>query len=326
LTRTTLPNGQAVNYGYDELGRRSSRTAGGVTTKFLYDSADVVLDIGGDGSRVDYLNGLGIDKKLRQVSTGVGLYFLQDHLGSTTALTNATGGVIELKQYEAFGESMSSGLTRYLYTGREHDVAAMLIYYRARWFDSRQGRFMSEDPIGFNGGLNVYTYVDNNPLSYVDKYGLFSSVDRVLVQHFYFGQGRYKDISAWCNDYLADEAVQGLMRTVKNDVRTQLGSRIASGQPSKIRLHGQRTLYITTVFSFGVGIFHFYSVECDMSGDGCCANADCIIRFSAEDVFQDPLDLHQRLGIPIPYSEVGGRPFGFGLRCRDRFSVKICNK
>jgi RHS repeat-associated protein len=172
LTQVTLPNSQTVSYSYDALGRRASRTAGGATTNFLYDGMDVVLDRTGSSS-VDYLNGTGVDEKLRQISSGGGnLYSLRDHLGSTVALTDSIGSVLEREQYEAFGASAGSALTRYGYTGRELDSATGLMYYRARWYDPQQGRFLSEDPIGMLGGLNLYGYVANNPLSLVDPMGL----------------------------------------------------------------------------------------------------------------------------------------------------------
>jgi RHS repeat-associated protein len=173
LTQTMLPGGQTVSYGYDALGRRVSRTAAGVTTRFLYDGQDVVLDRGSDGSAIDYLNGLRIDSKLRQTATATGTrYFLQDHLGSTAALTDASGNVSERMQYEAFGESAGSAITRYGFTGRERDPLTGLLYYRARWMDPQQGRFMIEDPIGFPGGPNLYLYVSNNPISRIDPLGL----------------------------------------------------------------------------------------------------------------------------------------------------------
>jgi RHS repeat-associated protein len=172
LTRATLPNGQTANYGYDSLGRRSSRTAGGVTTSFLYDDYDIVLDRGSDNSTDDYLNGLGIDNKLRQASsTTGGFYFLQDHLGSTSALTNSTGNVIERMQYEGYGEDNDSAFTRYSYTGRERDNLTGMLYYRARWYDPQQGRFFSEDAIDFVDGLNLYGYVSNNPTNLIDPSG-----------------------------------------------------------------------------------------------------------------------------------------------------------
>ncbi|MBI3653780.1 MAG: hypothetical protein HY231_22330, partial [Acidobacteria bacterium] len=89
-------------------------------------------------------------------------YFLTDHLGSTTALTDASGGVVERQQYEPFGASSGSSLTRYGYTGRERDEATGLMYYRSRWYDAQQSRFITEDPIGFaSGEANFYSYVGN---------------------------------------------------------------------------------------------------------------------------------------------------------------------
>jgi len=63
-------------------------------------------------------------------------------------------------------------LTRYTYTGREYDSDTRLYYYRARFYDPHIGRFVSEDPIGFGGGdVNLYSYVGNNGLNYLDPFG-----------------------------------------------------------------------------------------------------------------------------------------------------------
>ena len=174
MTQATLPNGQIVQYGYDALGRRSSRTAGGITTNFVYKAADVVLDRASDGSSIDYLNGPGVDNVLRQKSQSTGaLYFLHDHLGSMVGLTNASGNVVERTQYDPFGDSAGSSLTRYGFTGRERDAATGLIFYRARWYDPQSMRFLSEDPVGFAGGdLNLYGYAWQNPINYRDPFGL----------------------------------------------------------------------------------------------------------------------------------------------------------
>ena len=172
MTSASLPGGAVVNYGYDPMGRRASRTTNGLTTNFLYDGGDVVLDRGSDGNTVEYLNGTGVDDKLRQRSTTGPLYFLQDQLGSTAALTDAAGGVVERIQFEPFGNSAGSALTRFGFTGREHDGATGLIYFRARWYDPSQGRFVSEDPIGVAGGFNLYAYAGNNPVGLRDPFGL----------------------------------------------------------------------------------------------------------------------------------------------------------
>ena len=60
----------------------------------------------------------------------------------------------------------------YAFTGREWDPETGLYYYRARYYDPNAGRFISEDPIGFDGGVNFYSYVLNRPTRFVDPFGL----------------------------------------------------------------------------------------------------------------------------------------------------------
>jgi len=67
--------------------------------------------------------------------------------------------------------STGSLVNPFRYTAREADTETGLYYYRARYYDSNVGRFLSEDPIGFNGGLDFYTYVANSPLNFVDPSG-----------------------------------------------------------------------------------------------------------------------------------------------------------
>lgn len=57
------------------------------------------------------------------------------------------------------------------YTGRQFDSETGLYYYRARYYDPNLGRFMSEDPIGFRGGTNFYSYVQSNPIDATDPSG-----------------------------------------------------------------------------------------------------------------------------------------------------------
>jgi RHS repeat-associated protein len=181
LKQVTLPNGSTVSYKYDALGRRIQRSpSAGISTNFVYDGQDVVRDLNSDGSTVDYLNGLGIDNKLRLTDSRLAatgpLYFSQDHLGSTTALTNSLGAVVSQVSYDGFGNSAGNSFTRYDYTGRERDVDTGLMYYRARWYDPKVGRFISEDPIGFNGGdVNIYGYVGSDPANLNDPSGQWST-------------------------------------------------------------------------------------------------------------------------------------------------------
>ena len=175
LKQASKSGGVSVTYAYDALGRRIQRTSStGGTTKFVFDAVDVLRDLDGSGATIaDYFNGPGIDNKLRLTISGTASYFLADHLGTTRSLTDASGNVTSSLGYDSFGNVMSGlASTRYTYTGREIDSDSGLMYYRARWYDSRQGRFISEDPIGLLGGVNPFAYVKNNPLSFADPSGL----------------------------------------------------------------------------------------------------------------------------------------------------------
>lgn len=101
----------------------------------------------------------------------------EDGLGSITTLTAANGTVAETHTYDSFGNgnttNSTGSLTNYFrYTGREYDTESGLYFYRARYYDSSLGRFLSEDPVGFDEGTNSYRYVRNDPALLIDPSGL----------------------------------------------------------------------------------------------------------------------------------------------------------
>jgi len=102
-------------------------------------------------------------------------YYHADALGSVIALTDENGALKTQYTYDPFGNVTISGETSdnpFQYTGRENDGTG-LYYYRARYYSPELQRFISEDPIGLLGGdVNFYFYVGNNPLKWVDPYGL----------------------------------------------------------------------------------------------------------------------------------------------------------
>ncbi|MFN0138457.1 MAG: RHS repeat domain-containing protein [Pyrinomonadaceae bacterium] len=167
---------QKVRYRYDALGRRVTRNLGGgrEVTKFTYGGEDVLVD---DNfvTQTKYLNGTGIDNKIRSTTGSTTSYFLADHLGSTNGLANSSGALTASNGYDSFGNPTNAAFSsRYQFTGREFDNFSGLQYSRARFYDPNLGRFISEDPIGFEGGdVNLYGYVSNNPLNYYDPSGLF---------------------------------------------------------------------------------------------------------------------------------------------------------
>ncbi len=174
LKESSLSGGAVVTYAYDALGRRIQRTSSiSGTTKLVYDKLDVIRDLDGSGNTAaDYLNALNTDERLRQTVSGNPSYFIADHLNTTRALADASGSISTSLNYDSFGNlQRGSASTRYTYTGREFDADIALTYYRARWYDSPQGRFVSPDPIGFAAGVNLYSYVLNSPLVFSDPLG-----------------------------------------------------------------------------------------------------------------------------------------------------------
>ena len=115
-------------------------------------------------------------------------FYQQDHEGSVTHLTDASGAVIEKYRYDAFGTPtiyIASGTqltttaynNRFLFTGREYASAFSFYEYRERAYNPTLGRFMSEDPKGFDAGdYNLYRYCHNDPLALTDPMGL-SEID-----------------------------------------------------------------------------------------------------------------------------------------------------
>ena len=187
LVQAVTPSAGTVSYKYDALGRLVQRAPStGASTNFIYDGNDIVKDSNSDGSTVEYLNGPGIDNKIRQkgATSKTTYYFIQDHLGSTTALTGTTGKLVERITYDGFGNSAGSAKTRYGFTGRERDSLTGLMYYRARFYDPQLGRFISEDPIGLAGGINQFAYVGNNPQNRIDPSGLYETDVHYYLTYF----------------------------------------------------------------------------------------------------------------------------------------------
>ncbi len=159
-------------FQYDAYGRRINKTIAGATTGFLYDRANATQELSGTTPTANMLSGHVDEIFMRTDSTGA-YSFLADALGSTVALADGSGSIATEYTYGPFGNTSASGATTsnaFRYTGRENDDGS-LYYYRARYYNSQIGRFISEDPIQFRGGVNFYSYVQNNPITFHDPLG-----------------------------------------------------------------------------------------------------------------------------------------------------------
>jgi len=173
LIRIEHPEGTVQQRSYDPLGRRSERRVNGQSTRYVYDGAQAIGEIR-EGQSTTLLTSLSIDEMLARYSQQGARSFLTDALGSVIALTREDQSVLTSYAYSPYGQSQSSGAEEgnaSQYTARENDGTG-LYYYRARYYDAVLKRFVSEDPIGLAGGINVFGYVGGNPANGTDPLGL----------------------------------------------------------------------------------------------------------------------------------------------------------
>src|SRR3974390_3113055 len=124
------------------------------------------------------LQGDQIDQHLAFVQSSAAYWYLTDRLGSTRAVINNGAVVQDSLGYDGFGnityQTPSPSVTPlYFWTGRETDVETGLQFNRARYYDPSAGRWISQDPMGFDAGdSNLYRYVSNKPTNLEGSSGL----------------------------------------------------------------------------------------------------------------------------------------------------------
>jgi RHS repeat-associated protein len=193
LTSVTLPNsGGTVTFKYDPLGRRVYKQSPNATSIFAYDVDNLVETVNATGGEVaHYTQGLNIDELLAMQGGTTTDYFEADGLGSITSLSSSTGALASTYTYDSFGNTINStgSITNYFrYTARDFDTETNLDYYRARYYDPSTGRFVNEDPIDFQGGINFYAYARNNPIVITDPMGWSPCLTACLK--IYYGVSR----------------------------------------------------------------------------------------------------------------------------------------
>jgi len=165
---------------YDARGNRIQATRNGVVTRYTYDAAGNLLAEADESNNITryYIYGLGLLAMATPANQVYCYHF--NATGSTVAITDSTRAVVNKYAYDAFGnitgQQEATGLSQpFKYVGRYGVMAEPngFYYMRARYYDPKVGRFISEDPTGFDGGdVNLYAYVQNNPVMGIDPSGL----------------------------------------------------------------------------------------------------------------------------------------------------------
>lgn len=178
LTSIALPDGGTNTFTYYSDGRRLSKTdSGGQTTRYFYDGPNAIIETDNIGITVArYTSGLGVDKWISMDRSNASYFYHQDGLGSVTDLTNSNENNAVAYRYKIFGKiryQLGNLVNPNQFTGREYDKGTGLYYLRSRYYDDQIGRFLSFDPLGLTAGVNSYAYVLNDPVNYIDPFGLY---------------------------------------------------------------------------------------------------------------------------------------------------------
>ncbi len=176
LVAVTEGTNTIARYTYNRGGIRVSKTASGVTTSYVIDGSSIVEERLSTGGVTKHLQGPGIDNVLgMQDGAGTVTHLTRDHLGSIREEVSAAGSTVTQRLiYDPWGNTSASGATtnEWAFAARENDHETGLYYYRTRYYDSALGRFLSEDPSKWRGGPHPLAYAQNNPVRYVDAFGL----------------------------------------------------------------------------------------------------------------------------------------------------------
>jgi RHS repeat-associated protein len=184
--------GQTLAFRYDAQGQLVRKDIGGnPQAYFVWDNGQLLAELDGSGAtkRAEYSYYPGQDS-LHAIVAGTAKHYAHpDGMLNTIGLTDDQVGVSRTYDYDAWGQLIGgsdnanlNGVDRArfkgaLWLGPEVDVYFM----RARWYEPKTGRFLSEDPIGIKGGLNQYTFAGDDPVNGRDPSGLLSCGEGVVI-------------------------------------------------------------------------------------------------------------------------------------------------
>ncbi|MBU0910516.1 MAG: DUF2778 domain-containing protein [Proteobacteria bacterium] len=171
--------GSAIaGYEYDGNGRRVKKVVSGVATYYHYDADDkLIAETDGSGNALrDYIYLGNEPMAVKVYGAQAGLYdFINDHLGTPQVLVDSTGTTVWQAAYLPFGKAQVQTGTvsnNLRFPGQYYDAETGLHYNWHRYYDPQTGRYLTPDPIGLAGGINLYSYTHGNPVNAVDPWGL----------------------------------------------------------------------------------------------------------------------------------------------------------
>ena len=185
-----------ANYKYDIYGRRLQKNVNGTVTNFFWEGDNLSLELDENFQPIRrYVYGVGKDDvegyvELSEVTGGMfnqykqGWYsYIKDQVGTIYKVySDYTQQMIDTRTYDVFGNMVNQNGSSNGNLGfqcKYYDQESELNYFYHRYYNPVNGRFINEDPIGFEGGNNFFAFVRNNPINGDDPFGLKVNCKRI---------------------------------------------------------------------------------------------------------------------------------------------------
>jgi RHS repeat-associated protein len=177
LASVKTPDGFIWKYTYDALGRRILKEGPGKVIRFVWDRDVIVHQIENETTESTWIFAQDTFEPLCKLQDESIYSVISDHLGTPCELVDLEGNIVWSASYKSWGEVEEARVRKVecpiRFQGQWFDEESGLSYNRFRYYDSAIGRFLSADPIGMLGGINLYSYCPN-PINWVDPFGLVS--------------------------------------------------------------------------------------------------------------------------------------------------------
>jgi len=267
LEKVIRPDGQEVRFAYDPLGRRVSKSFGGKTTRFLWDSNNILHEwTEGENTTDDAatrtIAGLFYDNSftpLAKLTNGQSYSAISDHLGTPNVLLSQKGKTVWKSYFDIYGRARvkEGGKTEeencwFRFPGQYEDSETGLYYNRFRYYTPDEGIYTQCDPIGLTGGNpSLYGYVHASHW-WIDPFGLSEVLTDFIVSRN--GTAIHANQSELINSILG---VEGTTRVGSTTQTSEIGQifhmdtpnglmevRIMEGRVMEMLIKGQEQLQL----------------------------------------------------------------------------------
>ena len=162
---------------YDPMGRLYETSGAAGATRFVHDGDELVAEYDATGAMLRrYVHSDRVDDPVVQydgspVGAAARTFLLPDERGSIAGMIRNDGSLQQANTYDEYGIPGASNQGRFQYTGQAWIPELGMYYYKTRFYSPTLGRFLQNDLVGYDGGLNLYAYADSDPIGFTDPEG-----------------------------------------------------------------------------------------------------------------------------------------------------------